>query len=128
MITLILLPVAAVHALWGFGIWFPVRDEERLAHAVVGARNTDRMPGPIPCFLVAGVLTMMAIVVWGSGTVVGFIAWGGAVVFLVRGTMAYMRLWRRMTPEQPFARLDQMYFGPLCFVLAVLFATRGFFG
>ena len=128
LITLILLPIAVVHAVWGLGIWFPARDEETLAHAVVGARNTTRMPGPIPCFLVSGALALAMIIVWGSGPIIGVIIWCVAAVFLFRGVIAYTKLWRRMTPELPFARLDRMYFGPLCLLIGALFVSRGLFG
>ncbi len=125
VLTLILTPVAIIHALWGMGIWFPIREEEALARAVVGARSATRMPGPIPCFLVAGALLFVVIVVWGPDRgIIQFVLGCAALAFLGRGVLAYTRIWRRMTPEQPFARFDQLYYGPLCLVLALLLILR----
>jgi hypothetical protein len=51
-------------------------------------------------------------------TLLGFAA---GAVFLGRGLAAYIPAWRRVTPEQPFARLDQIAYGPLCLALGAGF-------
>ncbi len=122
-IVIVVLGVALVHALWGFGVWVPIRNEEALAKAVVGARGVTRMPGPIPCFLVAGGLSLLAAAVLflpqGSLRTVLFI--GATAVFLARGALAYLKKWRLMTPEEPFATLDRRIYGPLCVALGIAF-------
>ena len=49
LIMIVLALVAVVHALWGIGYWFPIRDERKLVRTVVGAMDATRMPGAIPC-------------------------------------------------------------------------------
>lgn len=120
LLTVALAPVALIHALWGFGVWVPIRDEETLVRAVVGAKGVTRMPGPIPCFLVAGGILAVMIAIWlPDGMIRSAVIWVAALVFLGRGAIAYARLWRRMTPEEPFATYDRRYFGPLCLALGV---------
>ena len=123
LVVITLLCVALIHALWGFGIWVPIRNEEALARAVVGARGVTRMPGPIPCFLVAGGLTLLAAAVLflPSGSVRTVLLIGAALVFLARGVLAYLKIWRKMTPEEPFATLDRRIYGPLCLALGIAF-------
>jgi hypothetical protein len=120
ILSAVLIILAAFHMLWGFGFWIPWRDEARLVAAVVGARDVDRMPGPIPCGIVTALLLVVAIVIWGnphwSQTVILGIA---ALVFILRGLASYNRFWRKMTPEEPFATYDRRYYGPLCLVLGV---------
>lgn len=118
LLTLILALVAFVHLAWGFNIWIPIRDEEKLARTVVGARGVTRMPGTIPCLLVVAGLAMVIAALWMQSMMVArIILWMATGTFLLRGLMAYTKLWRKMTPEQPFATYDQRYYGPLCLAL-----------
>lgn len=118
LITIVFLAIAVLHGLWGAGVWLPIRDEEALAHAVVGARGVTRMPGAIPCFLVSAMLVVLALAIWMPDWMIrSVILWGAGAVFLVRGALAYTKLWRRMTPEEPFASNDRRYYGPLCLAL-----------
>jgi hypothetical protein len=120
LITVILLAVALMHASWGLQVWWPLRDEAALARAFVGAKGVTRMPGAIPCFGVAGALAVLAAALWWPHlAAVRVLLWAAVVVFALRAVLAYVPLWRRMTPEQPFARNDQRYFGPLCLALAL---------
>lgn len=120
LVALVLGAVALIHALWGFGIWVPIRNEEALAHAVIGARGVTRMPGPIPCFLVASALCIVIVALWmPAGLVRSVILWSAAVVFLGRGLMPWTRVWRRMTSHEPFATNDRRLYGPLCLGLGV---------
>ncbi len=121
-LSVVLIAVAGLHALWGSGVWLPIRDEEALARAFVGARGVTRMPGPIPCFLVALALLILAISPWLPVSVLrDVIMWGAVIIFIGRGFLSYLPFWRRMTPEQPFARNDQRYFGPLCIAVGLGF-------
>ena len=45
-----------------------------------------------------------------------------ALVFLGRGLIGLTPWWRRLTPEQPFARLNLRYYSPLCLVVGLGFA------
>jgi hypothetical protein len=128
LLTALLALIALVHALWGFGIWVPIRDEEQLARTVLGAKGVTRMPGAIPCFLVvAGLFVLMAALWMPHMLLARIILWGAFGVFAIRGALAYTKIWRRMTPEQPFATYDKKYYGPLCLLLAagLLFTLLG---
>nr|WP_287328705.1 DUF3995 domain-containing protein [Mesorhizobium sp.] len=46
-----------------------------------------------------------------------------ALVFLGRGIAGFTPWWRRLAPEQPFARLDVGYYSPLCLVVGLGFAV-----
>ena len=124
VLTLVLGVIAALHGLWGLQIWVPIRDEEQLARTVVGAKSVTRMPGAIPCFFVVAGLVVIIIALWLSFAP---ILWLAIAVFALRGGLAYTKLWRQMTPEEPFASFDQKYYAPLCLGLAagLLFTLFG---
>ncbi|WP_458792515.1 DUF3995 domain-containing protein [Yoonia sp. MH D7] len=114
----ILAIVSALHALWGAGFWFPIRNEERLVRCVVGAADATRMPGPIPCALVSAALIVVIFALKASPNAVrDLVLWSSALVFIGRGLLAWMPVWRRMTPQQPFASLDRWIYGPTCLAL-----------
>ncbi|MBE0412107.1 DUF3995 domain-containing protein [Yoonia sp.] len=120
LLSVVLGVVAVIHAAWGFGIWVPIRNEDALVRAAVGAAGVTRMPGPIPCFLVvAGLLVVLGAIWMQSGVLRGIVLWAAAVVFLGRGAMAYARFWRKMAPVEPFATYDRRYYGPLSLVVGV---------
>lgn len=54
----VLAALAVLHGIWGAGETWPARDAERLAE-VVGGRSP--MPGPGPCWAVAGLLGLAAV-------------------------------------------------------------------
>lgn len=125
---LVLTVIACVHVYWGLGGHWPGTDEKSLARTVVGAAGIERMPTMFACFIVAAAL--MAAAGWTlmlSRTIdVGFPRWfvllGGAAlvaVFVGRGVVAYLPFWRKLTPELPFAQLDQVFFGPLCLAIGL---------
>ena len=120
----VLVALAIVHVLWGIGFWWPIRDEPRLVKSVIGLKGITRMPGPIPCALVAVGLIFAAVWSWfphGAIRTVGLAV--ATLVFLGRGILSYLDFWRRMTPEQPFATFDRRYYGPFCLVIAAGFAV-----
>jgi hypothetical protein len=45
-----------------------------------------------------------------------------AAVFAGRGIAAYLPAWRRRFSQEPFAMLDQSWYGPLCLLFALVFA------
>ena len=116
----VLVVVAALHLLWAVGYWFPIREEQALVRAVVGFRDAERMPGPIPCALVTVALLFPAAAIWWPETGLRTTILGvAAVVLLGRGLVSRLRGWRRITPLEPFATLDRRVYGPLCLVLGV---------
>lgn len=130
LLTCVLALIGLIHALWGMQIWVPIRDEERLARTVVGAKDVTRMPGMIPCFLVVAGFCVMIVAVWTNHMILSrIILLGACAVFLGRGAIAYTAFWRRVTPEQPFATYDRKYYGPLCIAIGAGIAIvllRGF--
>jgi len=124
-----LVAIAGIHVTWALGLWWPLGDETRLARAVVGTRGITRMPGPVPCALVAVALMFGAAWPWIAG---GWLWWAGtaalALVFLGRGAASYVPAMRSLAPEEPFATLDRTWYAPLCLTLgalAVLILLRG---
>jgi hypothetical protein len=112
-LSIMLLPVAALHLLWALGYWFPIREEGRLVRTVVGMRGAERMPGPIPCALVVvGLVTVIAAIWWPGGRLRDILLALAGGVFILRGLAAWTPFWRRITPDEPFATLDRRYYGP----------------
>ena len=112
--------LAAIHAAWAFGIWFPWRDEAVLVRAVIGGRGVTRMPGPIPCGLVAAALGALAFsLMLPSGWLVDVIQAVAAVVLVGRGLITYLPQWRLLTPQEPFATYDRRFYGPLAIGLGL---------
>jgi Protein of unknown function (DUF3995) len=117
-----LLAVGLVHLLWALGVWWPLREERALVRAVVGVAGAERMPGPIPCALVTAACLLSASLPWwpeGGLRQAGLLV--GAAAFLLRGVMPWMRPWRRVAPQEPFAQLDRAAYGPLCVLVAAGF-------
>jgi len=113
--------LAALHLAWAFGLWLPYREELPLVRAVVGIKNTERMPGPIPCGLISGGLLLAAIVPWwpGLGWLGNAIACCAGVTFLLRGALAYVSGWRRVATVEPFRTLDRRVYGPVGLLLGL---------
>ena len=44
-----------------------------------------------------------------------------ALVFAGRGVAPYTTAWRQRFSRQPFATMDQSWYGPLCLLLAICF-------
>ncbi len=130
-LSAILLLVTAAHVYWGIGGILPGKDQASCAHAVVGFEGVDEMPAPLSCFAVAaclGLATLWPLALEGvfaspfpkeglAATALLF-----ALVFLGRGVAGFTPAWRKLTPEQPFARLDVHYYSPLCLLLGAGFA------
>jgi hypothetical protein len=120
ILCVVLAAIAIIHAAWAIGLWVPIRDEARLVRAVVGAQGATRMPGPIPCALVAsGLLIVIMSITAEPSASRSAILIGGGLVLAVRGALAWIPFWRRMTPVEPFATLDRHVFGPLSLLLGV---------
>lgn len=122
LISALLFVPAALHLLWAIGAWVPIRDEAALARATVGAPGISKMPGPIPCALVFVALSFAAALPHLTTFPLRTLLLPAiAAVFLLRGIATYLPAWRKLVPEEPFATLDQRYYGPLCLVLGASF-------
>ncbi len=117
-----LIVIAAVHLMWALGIWWPIKDETLLARTVVGARGIEKMPGPIACSLVVVALLFAAAWPWfPESAFKAFGLFAIAVVFQIRAIAAYAPIMKRATPEQPFRKLDESYFAPVCIAFGIIF-------
>lgn len=118
----VLIVIAAVHLLWALGIWWPIKDEADLARAVVGSKGITRMPGPVACSLVVVALLFASAWPWlPESTLRTLGLFAIAFVFQLRAIVAYAPMMKRMSPEQPFRRLDEAYYAPLCIILGLIF-------
>jgi hypothetical protein len=122
--------LAALHAYWGFGGVWPGTDAISCARTVGGFPGATRMARPSACFAVAAALATAAPIALVQGGLVQFegigplpaLAAGGvAFVFTGRGIAGFTPAWRRLTPEQPFAKLDVRYYSPLCLLIGAAF-------
>lgn len=120
----VLLALAAIHVLWAIGFWWPIRDEDELVSAAVGLRGATRMPGPIPCSLVAVGLIAGAWWPWLPDGVLRQLGLGVlATVFVIRGFLPWRPVWRSLTSREPFATYDRRYYGPICLGLGAGFTV-----
>jgi hypothetical protein len=80
------------------------------------------MPGAVPCSLVVVALLFAAAWPWFPASFLKSLGlFGIALVFQIRAVLAYAPFWKRASPEQPFRRLDEAYYGPLCILFGVIF-------
>lgn len=122
LISALLFVPAALHLLWAIGAWVPSRDEAALARATVGAPGITKMPGPIPCALVFVALSFAAALPHLTTFPLRTLLLPAiSAVFLLRGIATYLPAWRKLVPEEPFATLDQRYYGPFCLLLGASF-------
>ena len=117
-----LIIIAALHLLWALGYRWPIKDEAALARAVVGTKGISKMPGAGITSLVVVALLFAAAWPWFPDTFFKPLGlFGIALVFQIRAVIAYAPFMKRATPEQPFRRLDETYYGPLCIAFGMIF-------
>jgi Protein of unknown function (DUF3995) len=125
-----LLAVSGIHMAWAFGSTFPALDEKALARTVAGFRGIEKMPPPAASAFVS--LATFASALWPHvmsgqlelGLPSWFVTFGGVVltlVFLGRGVAGFTPWFKNLAPEQPFARLNQIYYSPFCTALGASF-------
>lgn len=121
-LTALMAAIAALHLAWAIGFWWPIRDEAALARAVVGTKDITRMPGAVPCALVAVAVGFVASLPWTPGfPFQKLLLTGAALVFLGRGLVAYLPFWGNLSPEEPFRRLDRQVYAPLCLAIGACY-------
>ena len=131
MVFLTLSAIAALHLAWGLGATFPAASRDDLFHLVVGATARTEMPDLAQCLAAATAIFLSGVTAllvadivrlpvppW-VVTALGMLV---ALVFAGRGAAPYTRLWRRHFARQPFATMDQSWYGPLSLLLAACFA------
>lgn len=122
--------VAFIHLFWACGSTYPAPDEKTLARAVAGFDAIEKMPPRAASAFVAGAMFIFSLwplinsdyllsnlpnwILLSSGTFL-------ALVFGARGILGYTKFWRKITPEQPFATLDQKYYSPFCLLVSLAF-------
>lgn len=117
-----LIVIAAVHLLWALGYWWPIKDEAMLARTVVGTKGITKMPSAVACSMVVVALLFAAAWPWfPDGSLKSIGLFGIALVFQIRAVAAYSPMMKRATPEQPFRRLDEAYYAPLCIAFGIIF-------
>jgi hypothetical protein len=136
-LSAILLLFTTLHVYWGIGGVWPGRDAASCARAVVGFRGVNEMPSPVAAFAVAACLALATL--WPmalEGVFATPFAHDGlaatavmiGLVFLGRGILGFTPWWRRLAPEQPFARLDTRLYSPLCLAIGAGFVVLGIGG
>lgn len=124
--------IAALHAYWALGGFWPGRDADSLARTVVGGPPGMAFPGRLATWAVVAVLVTGATAVLAAGGMVALpvprsVLRGavllGAGVLVLRGLEGFVDV--RLRPEtagSPFERLNVRVYSPLCLVLALLTA------
>jgi hypothetical protein len=130
IVFLTLATIAAAHVAWGFGANWPAANRDDLFHLVVGATRQSEMPTLPQCLAAAAAIflagfsaLLVADIVKlplppSIVTVLGVLV---ALVFAGRGIAPYTPVWRQRFSKQPFAAMDQSWYGPLCLLLAICF-------
>ena len=129
-LAVVLTIVAAIHFAWALGMVWPGIDDASLSRIVVGTPGATRMPPRWLTAIVAILIFLAALwpVLWRGlipypHAIPQTIIWLGmcalALVFLGRGVAGYLPAMAKA--EQPFARLNRLYYSSLCLVLGVGF-------
>jgi hypothetical protein len=115
--------IAVIHFQWRRGNHWPEANEEALARAVVGD-GRRRMPSPVACYLVAGLLAAVAL--WpfyasdhDNQLVTLLVTFAIAGLFAARGLAGYSRRWREHFTAEPFTTRDRQYYSPLCLLFCI---------
>ena len=133
-LALVLTAIAAAHFYWAFGGVWPARDELGLVNMVIGAKDARSAPSRRLTIVVATAIEaagLVAVLLTApcTGLCGALVALAGAVlclIFLMRFAFGYLPFWRRRFSRQPFARLDRLFYSPLCLAIAMGFAVLVF--
>lgn len=117
--------VGGMHALWGLGIWWPIRDEAKLAKTVVGQLGISRMPRAVLAWAVVGLVALgiLWVAMLADWIVVPLPGWfvqlGGVVmaaILLLRGAGSYV-FDKKLKQEAQFRHLNLRFYSPLILAL-----------
>jgi len=129
----LLLAIAGLHFSWAFGFRWPGTDELSLADKVLGARPGSPMPSTgLTIFVSLAIAAGAAVIVafsaevldgpWRPLVATAYLMLTG--VFLVRGLVGFVpAVWRR-AEGTAFHRLNQLYYSPLCLLIAAGLAVN----
>jgi hypothetical protein len=124
-----LLGIGVLHAAWGAGASWPMRDRADLVDAVVGADDPHALDGPHASYLVAVVLGAAAAAVAVRPERLGrtrrTAVAGIAATLAARGALGIAGRTHLVSPVSTgrrFRRLDRRIYSPLCLALAGLTA------
>jgi hypothetical protein len=127
----VLIAIAALHAAWALGWYWPAGSERELAEYVLSSGERERLDGELPP---APITWLVAFALTGAGAVVRAIAggtrsralhaagWGVAAIFLARG-LVYPPLDVIGGLDDRYDRLDLAIYSPLCLGLAIATAV-----
>jgi Protein of unknown function (DUF3995) len=124
--------IAALHAAWGFGVYWPAPDERTLVALVIGQTGRTSLPSRPDCLRASVAIFLAGVSALALVDLVEFplppylISAAGALVALIfaaRGAAAYLPAWRRRFAQEPFATMDTSWYGPFCLLRAVVFAV-----
>ena len=125
-IFVVLTLVALFHLYWAAGGRWPGVDEKSLSRTVIGARGIAAMPPAWLTVVVAMLIFLAGLfpIAWTRGVPALVPPWlltagmaGLTLIFILRGVASYSHVFRKSNCEEPFATLDQRFYGPLCLVL-----------
>ena len=127
--SLVFIPLLAAffaHFLWAVGSTWPAKNEELLAHTVIGDAGRTRMPPRPVTALIAFAILAAGLVALSladpePGTAMLILGAIMALVFLGRGAVGYTRFWAKRASAEPFRTLDRKFYSPLCLALGVGF-------
>jgi predicted lysophospholipase L1 biosynthesis ABC-type transport system permease subunit len=123
-----LLMVSVAHFFWSLGVTWPIKTEQLLAQTVVGRPGIKRMPRRISSFIVSVLVLAIGVVALAladhdsGGIWLTLLGAAFAAIFIARGVLTYLPIWREQFPTEPFATLDRKNYGPLCFWIGAGFA------
>jgi hypothetical protein len=137
ILIVVLIALAVLHAWWGVGGRWPGHDERSLVELVIGRTRSMRMPSPVRCMGVAlallaaaGLVALQSRLIFVDFGVPGEMLvqagfWMACAVFALRGIAGFIPPIFAYARGTPFARLNRLYYSPLCLLIAAGFAVTG---
>jgi len=136
IVALVLL--AALHFYWGVGGRWPGHDDRSLVEMVIGRTRNMKAPDFWTCLFVTLALLSAALLValyvgmidlslsrWADLVVALGYCTAGAV-FFARGVAGFIPAVFRYAEGTPFARLNRLFYSPLCLAVAAGFVAAHF--
>lgn len=127
VLSICLIAISMLHALWALGSPWPMKSDQELVKAVVGAEKRIEMPAKWQSALVA--LLLLCAAIWPhvieQSLVVPLLppmliavgGWALTAVFLGRGLIGLTPWFHRLLPEEPFCTNNRNLYSPLCILI-----------